>query len=202
VFRAVGVSQRPALEIHGGNVGTVADRAGGDGGRDPSPDLARAAAFGKAEAVVRAPSDVGPIVEQVQHHTLEIDVRDAVADPVVTERRWWVGPHLGVVGQHEHVGDAVAEAAADPFPEVRRLGVRPPPDEADQAGPLLGVWKQVNVVLKRVRDEPLPQPDPGFAFVLPPVAGHHLIHDRVEIRVVRELHVSADVPREAGGVGG
>jgi hypothetical protein len=31
----------------------------------------------------------------------------------------------------------------------------------------------------------------------PPVRGQRFVHDAVEVRVVRELHVSADVPRES-----
>jgi hypothetical protein len=58
----------------------------------------------------------------------------------------------------------------------------------------------MDVVLQRVRDEPVANPDPRFAVVHVPVGAHRLVHGTVEVVVVRELDVSADVPREPCGI--
>ena len=55
-----------------------------------------------------------------------------------------------------------------------------------------------NVVLERVGDEPIPHPDPRFALMMQPaVCAEKLHHGAVEVFIVRELHMAADVPGEA-----
>ena len=56
----------------------------------------------------------------------------------------------------------------------------------------------MQVQLKGVRDEPLAQPDPRFTLVVqPPVDAEQIVHQLVEVVVVTELHVAAEVPGEA-----
>ena len=55
----------------------------------------------------------------------------------------------------------------------------------------------VDVVLERVGDPAILDPDPRLALVLEPADGDRAIEHRVVVGVVRELDVAADVPGEA-----
>src|SRR5690606_26596762 len=61
------------------------------------------------------------------------------------------------------------------------------------------VFREISdVVLKGVRNESPAHPDPRFALVMQPIPGlNRLLHRAVEIVVVRELNVPADIPPKA-----
>src|SRR5439155_13848999 len=55
----------------------------------------------------------------------------------------------------------------------------------------------MNVVLKRIRNKAIAEPDPGFALVGEPLFfRNQFVHERIEIVVVRKLNVPADVPKK------
>jgi len=58
--------------------------------------------------------------------------------------------------------------------------------------------KPVKIQLKGIRHEPRAQPHPRLALVMEPAVGaEQIVHQLVEIVVVAELHVAAEIPREA-----
>jgi hypothetical protein len=60
--------------------------------------------------------------------------------------------------------------------------------------------KMPEIVLKRVRDESVAEPDIGLTKVLDPCAWKSSVHEIVEVGVVGELDVAAEVPGEAFAV--
>jgi hypothetical protein len=58
-----------------------------------------------------------------------------------------------------------------------------------------------DVVLKRIRDESIFDPNPAFALMMQPLIPQGRRHQLVEISVVRKLNVPADVPGESTGIG-
>jgi len=59
----------------------------------------------------------------------------------------------------------------------------------------------MQVVLERIRNESISDPHPAFPLVLEPaVRTQRPVHETIERVVVRELHVTADIPRESLGI--
>jgi hypothetical protein len=111
---------------------------------------------------------------------------------------------LKVVGQHEVLGDAVAEHLVDELAEVlRRLVVAlrlrlHEPGEA-LVGHFLG--EVADVVLERVGDPIVEHPHPALAHVELVVLAHQVFEALVVVLVVREHHVAAHIPRKPCRVG-
>jgi hypothetical protein len=59
-------------------------------------------------------------------------------------------------------------------------------------------WKMVDIVLKWVRNKPVANPDPGLTFMMKPtILPQEGDHGLVEVLIVGELDVTADVPGKA-----
>ena len=63
-------------------------------------------------------------------------------------------------------------------------------------GEILG-RKVPEVVLKRIWDELIAQPDLGLAYMPKPCVGQSPLHELVEVIVMRELDMAAEIPGEA-----
>ena len=130
---------------------------------------------------------------------LEIHGGHPLPHPADIELRRVVGPHLAVVRKHERVAEAGAESRQQPVAKRRRrAGARGllQVEEAVQARDQLVVRQPPDVVLKRIRNPAIAHPHPRFAHVLDPRVAKRRVHHRVEVRVVREQHVAAEVPGE------
>ena len=167
------------------------------------PDRPGPAVPRKAELIVRPPRHIVAIQPDVLDDARQIDERDAIADPAPRQLVERMRPDLPVVGTKEHLADAGAKRGVDPFAEMLRprSRLRRGPRGRDQpadAARLLGFGQPVEVQLKRIRHEPRAQPDPRLALVIEPAVGaEEIVHQLVEVVVVAELHVAAEVPGEA-----
>ena len=165
-----------------------------------APDRAGAAARGKAEERVRSPGHVVLAVDHVPQDPREIDGRHALAHPAHVHLRRIVGPDLPVVGKEESLTKALAETRQQPVPEGGdggRLLPRRDLDQALEATHQLVFRQAPDVVLERVGNEAVAHPHPGFPLVLDPALAQRLVHQPVEVGVVGEEHVAAEVPGEA-----
>src|SRR5262249_43429008 len=71
-------------------------------------------------------------------------------------------------------------------------------DQAADAARLFLVRKAMEVQLKRVRHEARSHPHPRLALVIQPAVGaEEVVHQLIEVIVVTELDVAAEIPREA-----
>ena len=97
-------------------------------------ELARAAEQRELELVVRAPAEVVGLHDDVLDRAVDVEHRDALADPFLVHHLGGMRPDFEVVRLHEVLADPVAEHRVDELLEVLRglvvaLGLR-----FDQAG--------------------------------------------------------------------
>src|SRR5256885_1419451 len=110
-------------------------------------------------------------------------------------------PHFEVVGHHEVLGDPFAEDAEDELLEISEsveielllLCL----DQSHQTLEHYFPGQVLDVVLKWVGKKTIAHPDPGFAHQLLIIVANHSIEQAIEVLVVREKHVTADVVGEA-----
>src|SRR5581483_3371343 len=149
---------------------------------------------------IRSPGNVVSFEDEVMEHTREIGHGHPLTDPVVLHLFSRIGPDLKVVRQQKDIGDTLSEGGQNPFLEVRRfvLAVLLNLNQAVQTANDLFPRQPVEIVLERIWNKPIPDPDPGFAFMSQPILlRNELMHQRIEIFVVRKLDVTADVPEES-----
>jgi hypothetical protein len=172
-----------------------------DVGHDALEQPAGAAVARVLEGVVRPPAGVVAVEDHVAQHARERRQRHALADPLLVHHARLVRPHLEVVGHHEVLGEPGAELLHDELLEVldlrqvERLTLRL--DEAEHALEHDFLRQVLDVVLQRVRQEAPAHPDPRLAHQLLVLVAHQLVEQAVEVLVVREQDVPADVVREA-----
>src|SRR5258708_3618805 len=111
-------------------------------------------------------------------------------------------PDFEVVGAHEVAPDAAAKDGIHPLTEVARLTwiqllhVHQPVQALKQ-----GVSREMaDIVLEGIGDPSIHHPNPALAQNVGEVVAEELIYQRVEIRIVREHDVSANVVRESSAV--
>ena len=141
--------------------------------RDRLPDRAGAAGERKAESRVRSPRDVVALLANVVADAIDVGHRHALADPTRAEELEWIAPHFEVVRRHENVREPLAEHRHDPFAKVLRLRQRRPDrgrvfESAQRALAIVGI-EPVDVVLERIRNEAIADPDPRLALVVQPL---------------------------------
>src|SRR5258708_22021472 len=111
-------------------------------------------------------------------------------------------PDFEVVGAHKVASDAAAKDGIHPLTEVARLAriqllhVHQPIQALKQ-----GVGREVaDIVLEGIGDPAIHHPNPALAQNVGEVVSEELIYQRVEIRIMREHDVSANVVRESSAV--
>src|SRR5581483_197656 len=168
---------------------------------DPLEQIARAAIPWILEHGVRAPRYVVTVENDARQDAFEIDDRDALTDPLGAHGRRRVCPDLEVVGQHERPGDALAEHPANellerPKPsDVRSLALRIEQSQHTLQARLRREMMQV--LLKGIRKISSAHPDPRVPLELLKLVAHETVEQAVEVGIVREQHVPADVVRKA-----
>src|SRR5215212_4719170 len=140
------------------------------------------------EGRIRSPAHVLTVEDDVAKNSLDIDDRNALADPLLVEHRRRMCPNLEVVGHHEMLRDARPEYAMDELLEVlvarelERLLLRF--DQTHDAFEDHRLRQILDVVLKWIRKPSVEHPDPRFALQLLVVISHELVEQAVEVLVV------------------
>ena len=202
---AVLEAQLLPLRVHGDNAVAIVDLLLGERGGESFPDRARPPFGREAERVVWSPRDVVLLEDDIAEDPPQVRARHPVPHPVRHHLGRVVRPHLEVVGVHK--------VLAEPLSEARREPVTERPNAVSPSGPPLrcshhpleavehGLCGEVaDVVLHRVGNEAIEHPGPRFALVIEPAVPQEPVHHPIEVRVMRELDVTADVPCEPGVV--
>ncbi len=202
---AAGESQRASSRIEASHRAVVAD-APGQPIRQAAEDLARAPARGEGKGAVGAPAHFVAPENDVLEHALQIHHADALAHPGGVHARGVDGPNLKIVRPQKHLGDALAEGCVDPLTEIPRCALgQMAGQKAPHAAPF-GLRRQMaDVVLEGIGHPGPAGADPGLALMAQLAVPQQVVEHPVEILVVREHHVAANVPGvaalvlEAGG---
>src|SRR5215213_3488713 len=110
-------------------------------------------------------------------------------------------PDLEVVGHHEMLRDALPENAVDEILEVGEAGhvewLLLRFDHSKEALQNDLTRQILDVVLKRVGEKPVEHPDPRFALKSLVLIPEQLVEEPVEVLVMREQNVPADIVRKS-----
>src|SRR3954453_10622066 len=101
----------------------------------PPPDFPGTAAQWITELIVRPPTGVVAAFEDIGDDTLQVYLRDALANPGIAEIARVICPDFEVIRQQEMASDSLAKAGIDPFfkiARIRRLGLRGRADQPAQ----------------------------------------------------------------------
>ncbi len=201
VGAAIGTGNGFGVLVDSSDVFGQVELIGADHIGHAEPDRPGAAMLGELEGAVWPPGYVFHFKQDVFGDALQVGNGYALADPGEVHLLSRIGPYFEVVRDHEHAGDARSKGGVDPFFEVGGVGIGGVFiffDDALQALPHFFLRQVADVVLEGVGHKALPHPHPGFALVAEPAIGTKgLDHQVVEILVVGELHVAADVPGKA-----
>src|SRR5438132_2632323 len=165
-----------------------------------APNRTGASALRKMKDVVWPPGHIVFLEHKVVKHTCQIGDGDTFAYPAVLHLFGRIGPDLKIVLQQKDFRDSCSKSRKNPLLEIRRLvrSVFLNFDESVQATNYFFARQPVEIVLKWVRNEPVPDPNPRFAFVRQPFFFRDkFVHQRVKVLVMRKLDVPSDVPEKA-----
>jgi hypothetical protein len=108
-------------------------------------------------------------------------------------------PNFPVVWEQEQFRNTLAERGKNPFSEVGRIlsAIAESAQEPSHAPHELFLGQVFEVILERVWYEAPADPDMGLARVMDPCISERAIHHLIEVLIMRELNVAADIPSEA-----
>lgn len=164
------------------------------------PDGTSSTTLRELEGIVRPPGDIIRFVDKVFQNATEIGHRDAFSHPHRVHQLWRVCPHLEVVGLHKDIRQAGPECGMDPLLKICRVrqGALRDLEQALEALVEVILRKTMNIVLEGVGNEAIANPDPGFTLMMQPaILSQEGDHGIIEVLVMGELDMAADIPSEA-----